>query len=153
MTLIFCQSFAQEEIEMAFTIKNLFINLFVKDVHKSTHFFKELGFDFNPQFSDETASCIIMSDNIFAMIMNEERFKGFTKKEIVDTTTSSEVILCFSAESRNQVDEIVNKALLSGGKSLNEPQDHGAMYIWGFEDLDGHLWEVAYMDENAMNQE
>lgn len=138
---------------MAFTSKSIFINLSVKDVQKSTDFFKELGFEFNPQFSDETSSCLIIGDNIFAMIMNEERFKGFTKKEIADTTTSSEVILCFSAESRDQVDEIVNKALSSGGKTFSEPIDHGFMYIWGFQDLDGHLWEVAYMDESAINQE
>ena len=138
---------------MAFTSKNIFINLSVKDVKKSTDFFKNLGFEFNPQFSDETTSCMIISGNIFAMIMTEEKFKGFSKKEIVDTTNSSEVILSFSAESREQVDEIVNKALSSGGKSLSEPQDHGFMYIRGFQDLDGHLWEVAYIDESAMNQE
>lgn len=138
---------------MAFTSKNIFINLSVKDVNKSTNFFKELGFEFNTQFSDETASCMIISENIFAMIMNEERFIGFTKKDIVDTTKSAEVILCLSAKNREQVDEVVNKALSSGGKSYNEPQDHGFMYIWGFQDLDGHLWEVAYIDESAINQE
>ena len=137
---------------MAFTSKNIFINLSVKDVQKSTNFFKELGFEFNPQFSDETTSCLIIGDNIFAMIMNEERFNGFSKKEIVDTTSSSEVILTFSAKSRDQVDEMVNKALSSGGKTFSEPIDHGFMYIWGFQDLDGHLWEVTYMDESAMNQ-
>lgn len=138
---------------MAFKSKNIFINLSVKDVNKSTNFFKEIGFEFNPQFSDETTSCMIINDNIFAMIMNEERFIGFSKKEIVDTTTSAEVILSFSAESRDQVDEIVNKALSSGGTSFSEPQDHGFMYIWGFQDLDSHLWEVAYLDESAINQE
>ena len=137
---------------MAFRSKNIFINLSVKDVNKSTNFFKELGFEFNPQFSDETTSCLIIGDNIFAMIMDEERFKGFTKKEIADTTTSSEVILSFSAESRDQVERIVNKALSSGGKTFSEPIDHGFMYIWGFQDLDGHLWEVTYMDESSLNQ-
>jgi uncharacterized protein len=138
---------------MAFTSKNIFINLSVKDVNKSTNFFKELGFEFNLQFSDETTSCMIISENIFAMIMNEERFKGFTNKEIVDTTTFTEAILTLSAESREQVERIVNKALSTGGKSLSEPQDHGFMYISGFQDLDGHLWEVAYMDESAISQE
>lgn len=138
---------------MAFTSKSIFINLPVKDVNKSTHFFKELGFEFNPQFSDETTSCLIISDNIYVMIMIEERFKGFTRKEIVDTTTSAEAIFCLSAESQDQVDEIVNKALSSGGKSYSDPQDHGFMYGWGFQDLDGHIWEVAYMDESAMNPE
>ncbi|WP_026585089.1 VOC family protein [Bacillus sp. J33] len=138
---------------MAFTSKNIFINLPVKDLNKSTNFFKELGFEFNPQFSDETTSCLIISDNIYALIMIEERFKGFSKKEIVDTTTSSEAIFCLSAESRDQVDELVNKALSSGGKSYSDHQDHGFMYIWGFQDLDGHIWEVAYMNESAINQE
>jgi predicted lactoylglutathione lyase len=138
---------------MAFQSKNIFINLPVKDLKKSTNFFKELGFEFNLQFSDETTSCMIINDNIYALIMIEERFKGFSKKEIVDTTTSAEAILSLSAESRDRVDELVNKALSSGGKSYSEPQDHGFMYIWGFQDLDGHLWEVAYMDESAINQE
>ncbi|MCM3739433.1 VOC family protein [Oceanobacillus luteolus] len=135
---------------MAFKSKHIFINLSVKDVNRSTNFFKELGFEINPQFSDESTSCIIISENIFAMIMSEERFKEFTKKEIVDTTTSAESIFALSAKSREQVDKIVNKALSSGGKRFNEPQDHGFMYIWGFEDLDGHLWEVAYLDDSNM---
>ncbi|MFJ7726170.1 VOC family protein [Neobacillus sp. NPDC097160] len=138
---------------MAFQSKNIFINLPVKDLNKSTNFFRELGFEFNPQFSDDTTASMIISDNIFALIMVEERFKEFTKKEIANTTTSAEAIFCLSAESRNQVDELVNKALASGGKSSNDPQDHGFMYVWGFQDIDGHLWEVAYMDESAINQE
>lgn len=138
---------------MGFTSKNIFINLSVKEVDKSTNFFRELGFEFNPQFSDESTSCMIISENIFAMIMSEGKFMGFSKKEIVDTTTSAEIIISFSAENREQVDEIVNKALASGGKTFSEPVDHGFMYIWGFQDLDGHLWEVAYLDENALNQE
>jgi uncharacterized protein len=136
---------------MAFQSKNIFINLPVKDLNKSTNFFKELGFEFNPQFSDETSSCMIISDNIFAMIMLEERFQGFSKKENVDTATSAEAIFCLSAESRSQVDEFVNIALSSGGKSYSDPQDHGFMYIWGFQDVDGHLWEICYMDESAIS--
>jgi uncharacterized protein len=138
---------------MALTSNNIFINLSVKDVNKTTNFFKELGFDFNPQFSDESASCMIVSDNIFFMLMTEERLKGFTRKEIVDTTTYAEAIFTISVPSKDQVDELVNKALSSGGTTFSEPQDHGFMYIWGFQDLDGHLWEVAYLDENALNQE
>ncbi|WP_342601060.1 VOC family protein [Psychrobacillus sp. FSL H8-0483] len=135
---------------MAFQSKNIFINLPVKNVNKSTNFFKELGFEFNPQFTTEDTASMIISDNIFALLMIEERFKEFSKKEIVDIT-SAEAIFCLSAESRVQVDELVNKALSSGGKSSSDPQDHGFMYVWGFQDLDGHLWEVAYMDESAMN--
>ncbi|WP_042150192.1 VOC family protein [Paucisalibacillus sp. EB02] len=135
---------------MAFKSKNIFINLPVKDVKKSTNFLTEIGFELNTQFSNESTSSIIINDNIFALIMNEERFKEFSKKEIVDTTTASEAIFCLSAESREQVDELVNKALSAGGKTDTEPQDHGFMYGWGFQDLDGHLWEVVYMDENAL---
>ncbi|MFE6168990.1 VOC family protein [Viridibacillus arvi] len=137
---------------MAFQSKNIFINIPVKDLNKSFKFFQELGFDFNPHFSDESTASMIISDNIFTLLMVEERFKGFTKKEITDTTTSAEAIFCLSAENRDQVDELVNKALASGAKPYSEPQDHGFMYIWGFQDLDGHIWEIAYMDESAVNQ-
>jgi uncharacterized protein len=140
-------------MKMAFISKNIFINLPVKDLNKSTNFFKELGFEFNPQFSDENTSSMIISDNIFALLMVEERFKEFSKKEIADTTSSAEAIFCLSAESREQVDEFVNKALAAGGKSYSDPQDHGFMYGWGFQDLDGHIWEIVYMDESAFNQE
>lgn len=138
---------------MAFQSKNIFINLPVKDVAKSTNFFQSLGFEFNSQFTTDNTSCMIISDNIFVLIMVEERFKEFSKKDIVDATTSAEAIFCLSAESRDQVDELVKKALSSGGKVTNEPQDHGFMYGWGFQDLDGHIWEIAYMDESAINQE
>lgn len=135
---------------MAF--QSIFINLPVKDLKKSTRFFKELGFVFNPQFSDETTSCMIGSEHIFVLIMTEENFKAFSKKEIMDTSTSSAAIFCLSAESREHVDEIVNTAVASGGKTYRDPDDHGFMYIWGFEDIDGHLWEIAYMDLSALNE-
>ncbi|WP_078434050.1 VOC family protein [Metabacillus halosaccharovorans] len=137
---------------MAFQSKNIFINLPVKDVKNSTSFFRSLGFEFNAQFTTDNTASMIISDNIFALIMTEDRFKEFSKKEIVDSTTSAEAILCLSADSREQVDELVNKAVASGGKISNDPQDHGFMYGWGFQDLDGHIWEVVYMDESAMNQ-
>jgi uncharacterized protein len=135
---------------MAFRSKNIFINLPVKDVKKSTNFLTEVGFELNPQFSDENTSSIVINDNIFALIMNEERFKEFSKKEIVDTTTACEAIFCLSAESREQVNELVNKAVSAGGKTYSDPQDHGFMYGWGFQDLDSHIWEVIYMDESAL---
>lgn len=137
---------------MAFQSKNIFINLPVKDVKNSTSFFRSLGFEFNAQFTTDNTASMIISDNIFALMMTEDRFKEFSKKEIVDATTSAEAILCLSADSREQVDELVNKAVASGGKISNDPQDHGFMYGWGFQDLDGHIWEVVYMDESAMNQ-
>ena len=138
---------------MAFQSDNIFINLSVKDLKKSTSFFKELGFEFNSQFSDETAACMIVSDHIFVMMMIEERFKGFTNREITDTRSSVQAIFCLSAKSREQVDELVNKALETGGNNYSDPKDHGSMYIWGFRDVDGHIWEIAYMDESAFNQE
>ncbi|MFY0517793.1 VOC family protein [Lysinibacillus sp. UGB7] len=137
---------------MAYQSQNIFINLPVKDLNKSTTFFKELGFEFNLQFTTEDTASMIISDNIFALLMLEERFKEFSKKKIVDTATSAQAIFCLSAESRDQVDALVNKALSSGGKSSSDPQDHGFMYVWGFQDVDGHLWEIAYMDVSAMNQ-
>ncbi|MGQ4668039.1 VOC family protein [Metabacillus halosaccharovorans] len=124
----------------------------MKDVKNSTSFFRSLGFEFNAQFTTDNTASMIISDNIFALMMTEDRFKEFSKKEIVDATTSAEAILCLSADSREQVDELVNKAVASGGKISNDPQDHGFMYGWGFQDLDGHIWEVVYMDESAMNQ-
>ncbi|HBI99782.1 MAG TPA: glyoxalase/bleomycin resistance/extradiol dioxygenase family protein, partial [Lysinibacillus sp.] len=135
---------------MSFQSKNIFINLPVKNVKKSPSFFQELGFEFNQQFSDETTSSMIISENIFALLMVEDRFKGFSNKEIPDTSVSAEAILCLSAENREQVDQLVNKALASGGKPYSDPQDHGFMYGWGFQDLDGHIWEVVYMDEHAI---
>lgn len=134
-------------------MKNIFINLSVKDVAKTTNFFKELGFGYNPQFSDESTSCMIIEENIYVMLMSEARLKEFTKKEIVDTSTSAEAIFSFSVDSRERVDEIVNKAISSGGTAFHDPQDHGFMYIWGFQDLDGHLWEVTYLDASALPQE
>lgn len=114
-------------------------------------FFGKVGFEFNPHFTDENAACMVISDSIFVMLLVEPFFNTFTKKEIADTTKSSEVIVALSADSREQVDEIVNKALAAGGKAPNEPMDQGFMYGWSFQDLDGHLWEFMYMDESAAN--
>lgn len=124
----------------------IFINLPVKDLNRSVEFFTQLGYTFNPQFTNEKATCMIISDTIFVMLLVEDFFKTFTKKEIADATKTTEVLLCLSAESREKVDELVNKAVAAGGTTPNEKQDHGFMYGWGFQDLDGHLWEVAYME-------
>ncbi|GIP32787.1 VOC family protein [Paenibacillus sp. J2TS4] len=136
---------------MKITTKNIFVNLPVKDLQKSIDFFTAVGFEFNAQFTDDKATCMVIHDNIFAMLLVENRFKDFTKKEIVDATKSTEVIIALSAESREQVDAIVNRALAAGGKPSNDPMDHGFMYAWSFQDIDGHLWEVLYMDESALN--
>ncbi len=136
---------------MGFKSANIFVNLPVKDLNKSVAFFTKLGFEFNPQFTDENATCMIIGENIFAMLLVEDYFKTFIQKEISDTTNTSEVILAISAENREQVDEFVNKALDAGGTHSKDAIDHGFMYGWGFQDIDGHLWEIFYMDPSAVN--
>lgn len=130
----------------------IFVNLAVKDLDRSVEFFSKLGFTFNQQFTDDKATCMIISDNIFAMLLVEERFKDFTKKEICDAKKSTEVLIALDAESREKVDEIVNSAVKAGGSIYTEPQDHGWMYAHSFADLDGHQWEILFMDETALNQ-
>lgn len=131
----------------------IFVNLPVKDLERSKHFFTALGYSFDPQFSDENAACLVISDDIYAMLLVEPFFKSFTKKEIGDATQSTEVILALSADSREAVDELVDKALASGGKPSNETQDQGFMYGRSFQDPDGHLWEIIYMDMSAVPSE
>jgi predicted lactoylglutathione lyase len=137
---------------MAFQSKNIFVNLPVKNLNESVDFFSKLGFEFNPQFTDENATCMIIGENIYAMLLVEQFFKSFIKKEIADAAKTTEVIMALSADSREQVDEIVNKALAAGAKPYNEPVDHGFMYSWSFQDIDDHLWEFVYMDESAVQQ-
>jgi uncharacterized protein len=130
----------------------IFINLPVKDLKKSVEFFNAVGFGFNAQFSDGNAACMVVSEHIFVMLLSESYFSSFTKKSVADAKASTEVILAISASSKESVDEIVYKALSSGGTISNDPQDHGFMYAWSFQDVDGHLWEVIYMDESAVAQ-
>ncbi len=131
----------------------IFVNLPVKDLNKSVEFFTKIGYSFNAQFTDENATCMIISEDIFVMLLIEKFFKTFIKKEIADATKSNEVIICLSADSREAVDELVSKAITAGANTPNEPQDQGFMYGHGFQDLDGHLWEIMYMDPEAINQE
>ena len=133
------------------TNKKIFVNLPVKDLNKSIDFFTKLGFSFNPQFTNENATCMIIAENIFAMLSVEKFFKTFTKKEIVDASISNEVFISLSVDSKEEVDDLVNKALAAGGKTPNEPDDHGFMYSWSFEDLDSHAWDIFYMDPSAIN--
>ena len=128
----------------------IFVNLPVKNLKNSIEFFTKLGFSFNPQFTDDTATCMIVSDDIFVMLLTEAKFKTFTPKEICDTTKSTEVLVCLSIESRENVDAMVRKAVSAGGSTYNAPQDHGFMYAHGFQDLDGHIWEVIYMEASAV---
>lgn len=131
-------------------VSKIYINLAVKDLQKSIAFFKEIGFTFNPQFTDESAACMIIAENIFAMLVIEKRFKDFTKKEICDARKNTEVLLALDVESREKVDEIIQKAVNAGGSIYMEAQDYGWMYSHNFEDLDGHQWEIFYMDESAI---
>ncbi len=128
----------------------IFVNLPVKNLNNSIEFFTKLGYKFNQQFTDETATCMIVTDDIFVMLLTEEKFKTFTPKEICDAKKATEVLVCFSLESREQVDEMVRKAVAAGGTTYNDPQDHGFMYAHGFQDLDGHIWELVYMEPSAI---
>ncbi|WP_019499053.1 VOC family protein [Pseudanabaena sp. PCC 6802] len=130
----------------------IFVNLPVKDLNKSVQFFTKLGYEFNPQFTDENATCMIVAEDIFVMLLVEKYFKTFTPKEICDTTKSAEVLVALSFESRAEVDAIVAKAIAAGGSTYNEPKDHGFMYQHGFQDLDGHIWEVFFMEPSAIEQ-
>ena len=132
--------------------RKIFVNLPVKDLNKSVDFFTKLGFTFNPQFTDETATCMIVSEEIFVMLLTQKKFKAFTPKEICDATKSTEVLVCLSCDSRGEVDDLVRKAVGAGGSTYNEPQDHGFMYGHGFQDPDGHIWELAYMDQSALQK-
>jgi predicted lactoylglutathione lyase len=124
----------------------IFVNLPVKDLNKSIEFFTSLGYSFNLQVTDETATCMIVSEDIFVMLLTHEKFKTFTPKQICDATKSTEVLVCLSAESREKVDEMVRKAVAAGGTTFGEPKDYGFMYSHVFQDLDSHIWEVIYLD-------
>jgi len=134
-------------------VTKIFINLPVRDLNNTIDFFTKLGFKFNPQFTDENATCMIVGEDIFVMLLVEKFFKTFTKKEICDTSKDTEVIVALSVESREKVDQMINKALESGGKESREPQDHGWMYGRSFEDINKHLWEIIYMDESAVKND
>jgi len=130
----------------------IFVNLPVKNLDESVAFFTKLGFSFNPQFTDEKATCMIVGENIFAMLLIEPFFKTFTKKEIANAHKSTEVLLAIDAGSRSEVKDMVSKALAAGGSIYMDPQDHGWMYQHSFADLDGHQWEILFMDESAIPQ-
>ncbi|MGY0491455.1 VOC family protein [Streptomyces sp. WG-D5] len=128
----------------------IFVNLAVSDVEASTKFFTELGYERNAQFSDDTTSSIVISDHIVVMLLAKEKYAQFTKKKIVDSRTSSETLLALSAESREKVDELVDRAIAAGGSETGEKQDHGFMYGRAFDDPDGHTFEVMWMDPTAV---
>nr|WP_211175764.1 VOC family protein [Paenibacillus sp. SZ31] len=138
---------------VAIRAKQIFVNLPVQDLKKSVEFFTKVGFEFDANFTDESATCMIIGENIYAMLLVEERFQSFISKKISNASDTTEVIVALSVDSREQVDVIVQAALDAGGKPSNEPQDHGFMYGWSFQDLDDHLWEVSYMDLSAFPSE
>lgn len=129
----------------------IFVNLPVKDLDKTVAFYTKLGFSFNPQFTDENATCMIVSDESFVMFLVESYYKTFTTKDICDAKRSSEVIVCISADSREGVDEMINKAVEAGAVIPKDKQDLGFMYSHSFEDPDGHLWEVMNMDMTSFS--
>jgi predicted lactoylglutathione lyase len=130
--------------------RQIFVNLPIRNMERSKAFFGALGFQFNPQFTNEQGACMVINDGAsYAMLLVEPFFQTFTKKPISDAKKSTEVLVCLSCDSRAEVDALVKKALAAGGTAPNAPQDHGFMYGHGFEDLDGHLWEVMWMDVNA----
>lgn len=128
----------------------IFVNLATDDVDASKKFFTQLGYTINPQFSNDECACVVISDTIIAMLLSKQRYADFTKKEIADPTKTSEVLICLSAESREKVDELVNKAVAVSGTANADVQDHGYMYGRSFDDLDGHSWEVVWMDPAAV---
>ena len=123
----------------------IFVNLPVRDLPRSMAFFEGLGYSFNPQYTNDQAACMVLGENLFAMLLVEPFFLSFIKKPIADARESTEVLVCLSCSSREEVDSLVAKALAGGGAAPNPPQDHGFMYGHGFEDLDGHLWELVHM--------
>jgi hypothetical protein len=130
----------------------IFVNLPIKDLNKSVTFFTKLGFSFDPQFTDENATCMIIGEDIFIMLLVEKFFKSFTKKDVCDTSKNTEAIVALSVESREKVDQMIEKAIEAGGSEPREKQDHGWMYGRSFEDTDGHLWEVFFMEESAIKK-
>jgi predicted lactoylglutathione lyase len=127
-------------------INNIFVNLPVKDLEKSKTFFEAIGGKVNQQFTDETASSIVLSDNIFVMLLTHAKYREFTSKEIANAGKSSEVLIALGVDSKAEVDRVVNAAIKAGGKETRPPADYGFMQQRVFEDLDGHHWEVIYMD-------
>ncbi len=133
--------------------KQLFVNLPVRDLQKAKAFYEAIGAVNNPQFSDHTSACMVLSDTIFAMLLTHEKWTQFTRKPIADARHVSEVMLALSASDRQAVDTIVNAAGTNGGQAdVNPQRDHGFMYSRSFEDADGHIWEIVFMDMSQMPQ-
>lgn len=131
----------------------IFVNLAVEDLEKSKAFFAKLGYRFNPQFTDETAACMVITDDIYAMLLTKAKFKEFTKKAIADATQTTEVLTCLSVDSKAKVEEMLDAALEAGATEARDPMDYGFMYGRSFNDLDGHIWEIIWMDPRAAEKD
>lgn len=132
------------------TRHKLFVNIPVSDLQRSIEFFEALGFNFNPQFTDATGTCMLVGEDAYFMLLVADRFKGFTARPAGDSRTQTNALFAISVSSRTDVDEMVKKAIAAGGSHAVDPQDHGFMYGWSFYDLDGHHWEVFWMDPTAV---
>jgi predicted lactoylglutathione lyase len=126
--------------------KQIFVNLPIRDLEKSMAFYEALGFTVNPQFTDDTAACMVISDTIYAMLLTHDKFKQFTTKQIADATKTTEVLIALSADSKEAVNEMVDAAIEAGGTEPRDPVDYGFMFQRTFDDLDGHTWEIVWMD-------
>ncbi len=129
--------------------KQIFVNLPVRDLQESVKFFTKLGYTFDPKYTNENATCMNIGENIYIMLLVEKFFQTFIDKPISNAKKQTEVLIALSASSREEVDEVVRKAIAAGGRKYNEPRDHGFMYQHAYEDLDGHIWEFFYSDPNV----
>jgi predicted lactoylglutathione lyase len=130
--------------------RKIFVNLPVTDLEKSKAYFENMGFSFNKQFTNQEAACMVVSEDIFVMLLTRPNFKQFTKKEISDPAKTAQVILALSANSRDEVDSLVSKGIQFGGRQASHPKEFGFMYGKSFEDLDGHIWEVMWMEPSVI---
>ena len=129
----------------------IFVNLPIENLERAVQFFTKVGYTFNKQFTDQNATCMVISDDIFVMLLVKPFFQQFIPgKTIADAKTTTEALVCLSCDSRAAVDELIQRALSAGAREVREPQDHGFMYGWSFYDLDGHHWEVFWMDPSAV---
>lgn len=129
--------------------RQIFVNLPIQDMVRSQAFFKALGLNFNPRFTNDQGACLEIGENFYAMLLVEPFFQGFTKLPVSDARKATEVLIALSVDSRAEAEEVVRKAVAAGATTPNEPKDYGFMFQHGFADLDGHQWEVFWMDENA----
>jgi uncharacterized protein len=133
-------------------VQSIFINLPIKSLKESVKFFSALGFKFNPQFTSEDTTCMIIGENMFAMLLEKDVFEGFMDKKVPDSKKYSEVLVALMLDSKEEVNSLMVKAFEAGARRYREPEDLGFMYSWGFEDPDGHIWELGWMDPAQLNQ-